>query len=362
MRRWLRWLLLLSLLTGLLVVFGLWRLSRDDQRLTALLAESVQAATGLQLRAAPGRFGFWPRLAISLQDIALLSPADQSVPVRIRTLAVTVPWNSLFGKQLRIGSVRMSGVRIDQSALANWQQQQQELGPPAAPRWPRIDAAVEIEQLEMRANADPTPAPIWVIDALKLNHWRINQVAELEVRLHVEALTSAELNLEMRCTPRQSGQQIALEPCAASLSSAAQTAELRGFARWQDRAHLDAQWQLSAADLPPWLVNNTSIQPRQSAATDLMIRLTGALSGPLKFKLAGILVGAKVDADLILPYGWWDRTSAADWAGLAEASSGIFNIDHWQIGSSQLHGIHWQNLPATDAADGAASSKPSPAP
>jgi len=365
MRRGLRWLLLISALAGLLVAFGLWRLSRDDQRLTALLADSVQAATGLTLRTAPGRFGFWPQLAISLEDIALVAPADQSVPVRVRALAVSVPWRSLFGKQLRIGSVRMSGVNIDQLALMRWQQQQQDLGPAATVRWPRIDAAIEITQLAMRANADTAAAPIWRIDTLKLNHWRLNQIAELDVRLQIATLTNADLTLNIRCTPRQSRQQIALEPCAASLTSASlAVAELRGFARWQDRAHIDAQWQLSAADWPPWLADSAATAPRQAAASDLMIRLVGAIGGPLKLKLVGTLLDAKVAADLILPYGWWDRASTTDWAGLADTSSGVLSIDHWQLGGSQIQGIRWQNPAAAagTASDQPTSTPPRPAP
>ncbi len=337
--RWLRYLALAGLLALCLLGLAVWRLSRDDQRLTAWLADSVYSATGLQLAAAPGRFGFWPRLSVVLEAAELRS-ADGMVPIKARRIAVEVPWSSLFGRELRIGRVRIAGMVIDQGALGAWLAAQRELGPPAPLRWPRIDAALELGDVTLIEAADA--APRLTLQSLRLDRWQIDQVAQIEAELRIPALSSRPLQLQFELSPRQTESELALEPLSGRIVGAGEPAlELRGFLRMQDVAHLDLQIRLSTAALPPWLP--TGPARFEPLASDLTLRYTGAVDGPSKFKLAGSLAGSQLDADLLLPYRYTEYLASGDFAALAEQVGGSIRLERIRFGDAVLQGIEWHN-------------------
>ena len=344
--RWLRVLVLAGLLASSLFGLALWRLSRDDQRLTAWLAESVQSAIGLRLVSAPGHFGFWPRLSVVLEQVQLQSK-DRQVPIAARLIALELPWSSLFGSELAIGRVKVDGVLIDRKALAAWLLALTELGPPPPLRWPRIDSPVEITGLSSFETGND--APLLIVDSLRLDHWQIDQAARIEAEIRLPALEKLPLRVRFTLTPRQTPNAIAVEPVSGSIEDAdGAKIELQGFLSIEDLAHLDVQLRLLASQLPSWLP--TGPARFEPAASDLTLRFTGAADGPAQCTIAGSLAGSAIEAELLLPYRFTEFLTQGDLVALAEQTGGSLRLERMRIGAADLRGISWQGAVAESAA------------
>ncbi len=347
MRRWARYALLLAGLGSVVLGFGLWRLSRDDERLTRWLADSVRSATGLDMQSQDtGAFGFWPQLSVALNDIELRSLDGSSTPARIDSIRVQVPWSSVFGRELRASRVVLRGVDLDAAAISSWLAHRADAGPLPAWRWPELDAALLIEDLRyLAAGAAGNEVEQLVLDQLHLDRWIIDEPSSLSARLRLPALGPDQLQLSLGCTPRQTRNAIAVEPCAATIGADNRDElALRGYIRLDDKAGSEVQFRIEASALPAWL----PLAPVGSEAepVNIVMRLIGAVAGPLKVKSGGTLAASNIDVDVVLPYGWIDLAGAADWEELAERATGSLSIDRWQSGDLRLEDIRWSNEPA----------------
>ena len=354
LRRWLRYLLIPAALIAVLVGFGLWRLSKDDERLTRWLADSVQSATGLRLQTeATGRFGFWPQLSIALNEVSLRAPAD--TPVRIGSIRVQVPWSGVFGRELRASRIVLQNVDLDAAAIDNWLASRDDQGPMPAWRWPKLDAALLIENLRYHAHdADGADITTFSLERLLLDRWTINEAASMSARFHLPALATEPLQLQLTCTPRQTRNALALEPCNASIGiDAGRSLALRGYLRRDDNTRAEVQLRVEAAQLPEWIV----LDPIQTEArpVDLVVRLTGSFVGPLKVNSGGNIAGSKIDIDAVLPYGWIDLLKAGDWDALASRATGAVHIDHLRSADVQLEDLRWRNEAASEQTTAAVS-------
>ncbi len=346
MRRWSRYLLLLAGVGTVVVGFGLWRLSRDDERLTRWLADSVRSATGLQMHSRDsGSFGFWPQLSVALNDIELRAFSGSSTPARIDSIRVQVPWSSVFGRELHASRVVLRGVDLDAAAISSWLAHRADAGPLPAWRWPELDAALLVEDLRyLSADEAGTPVEQFVLERLYLDRWIIDQPASLSARMHVPALADETLQINLGCTPRQTRNAIAIEPCSASIGVDNRSElAVRGYLRLDDSARSEVQLRIEASALPAWLP--VAAMGAQEQPVNIVMRLIGAAAGPLKLKSGGTLADSTLDIDVVLPYGWIDLASAADWTGLADRATGSLSIDKWQQGELQLEDIRWRNEP-----------------
>lgn len=351
MRRGWRWLLLGLGFLGLCLGFALWRLSRDDERLTRWLADAVQSASGLQLHAPrAATFDFWPRLGIAMNDVELRSPGHGTVPARIGVLRAQLPWSSVFGRDLRIGAIELRDVDLDAQSIALWQQQRQEFGPLPAMRWPQLDAEVRLHNVRYRdhSGSDVTSSN-WTIHDAHLDGWHIDQVASLSAAFSWDALAPGQFNLSLQCTPRQSRNSIAIEPCTAELRHDEENViSLRGYLRHDDIERNESQWRLESAQMPAWIpIGSLHFDP---LPVDLALRVVGAWAGPLKVKLTGNISGSALDSDLVLPYGWLDQSLQGDWQPLLDKTSGFATIDQLKGEDFQAQGIEWRNEGSADSA------------
>lgn len=346
MRRWTRYALLLAGVGSVVVGFGLWRLSRDDERLTRWLADSVRSATGLDMHSEDtGSFGFWPQLSVALNDIQLRSLDGSSTPARIDSIRVQVPWSSIFGRELRASRVVLRGVDLDAAAISSWLAHRADAGPLPAWRWPELDAALLIEDLRyLGVGAADTQAEQLVLDRLYLDRWNIDEPASLSARLHLPALGPDLLQVNLSCTPRQTRNAIAIEPCAATVGvDNRDQLALRGYIRLDDSARSEVQFRIEAAALPAWLPLASA--DGEAQPVNIVMRLIGAVAGPLKVKSGGTLAASTIDVDVVLPYGWIDLAGSANWEELAERATGNLSIDRWKSGDLQLDEIRWSNEP-----------------
>lgn len=373
-RSW-RYLLLVLVLAASFLVFGLWRLSRDDERLTRWLTDSVQSATGLQMGVqGTGRFGFWPRLSIALDGVQLRSVGDAGSPVRIGTMRVQVPWSSVFGRELRVSAIAMNDVVLDAVAINAWLARRRDIGPMPALRWPQLDASLSIHRLRYRApNARGVEVDTFVLDDLQLDRWQIDQPAVLDASFVLTTLGPQAFQLQAQCTPRQSGTSIAIEPCAATLRSGENDAlALRGYLRHDDVARVESQLRIEAPQLPRWI--NLAPIRTQPKPVDLALRLVGSIAGPLKAKFGGNLSGIGVETDVVLPYGWIDQIRAGEWNALAERTTGFARVDHLraadvatagnrkgaiETGLIEMDDIEWRNETATESSPSSVVPTPS---
>ena len=368
-RGW-RYLLIVLMLGAGLLTFGLWRLSRDDERLTQWLTDSVQSASGLQMSVqGTGRFGFWPRLSIALAGVQLRSVGDAGNPVRIGSMRVQVPWSSVFGRELRVSAITMNDVVLDAVAINAWLARRRDVGPMPALRWPQLDASLSIHRLRYQApDARGMEVDTLVLEDLQLDRWQIDQPAVLDASFVLTKLGPQPFQLQLRCTPRQTRTSIAIEPCSATLQRAGSDAlALRGYLRHDDVARVESQLRIEALKLPRW-INLAPIQT-QPKPVDLALRLVGSIAGPLKAKLGGNLSGMSVETDVVLPYGWIDQVRAGEWNALAERTTGFARVDHLrsanvatastskdaiesgviETGVIEMDDIEWRNEVATES-------------
>jgi hypothetical protein len=350
LRRGWRYLLIFLSLGVLLLAFGLWRLSRDDERLTRWLVDSVESATGLKMRTqGSGRFGFWPRLSIALDGVQLTAAADAGTPVRIGSMRVQVPWSSLFGRELRVSAIDIDDVVLDAEAIDAWLAYRRDLGPTPAQRWPQLDAALNIRALRYRQrDASGGVGDTIVLHTLELDRWRINQPARLYASFQLPALGPQLFRTELSCTPRESLSSLAIEPCSATVErDGSVPLALRGYLRHDDFARLEAQLRIESARLPQWIDPAPIVVAERPV--DITLRLIGAFAGPLKLKLGGPLADMNLEADVVLPYGWIDQILAQDWHPLAERTTGFARIDHLRTADAELENLEWRNETATES-------------
>lgn len=349
--RYLRWryLLLLLLLGGGVLAFALWRLSRDDERLTRWLTDSVQSASGLQMHTkGAGRFGFWPRLSIAIDGVELVSAQDGATPVRIASMRVLVPWASVFGRRLRVSAIDIEGVVLDAAAIDAWLAHRRDLGPLPAMRWPQLEAQLNLHDVRYRTvGADARPVDGILLMDLRLDRWQVDQAATLNASFSLPTLGSQPFSVTMQCTPRQTRTSIAIEPCTATIAHAGSPdLVLRGYFRHDDVARVESQLRIEAERLPDWI----DAAPLQvdDLPVDIALRLVGALAGPLKAKLGGAIAGSTIEADVVLPYGWTQHVQQQDWMALAEQTTGHAHVDRLRGADAELENIEWRNeAPAT---------------
>ncbi len=350
LRRGWRYLLIVLLLGVLLLAFGLWRLSRDDERLTRWLVDSVESATGLKMRTqGSGRFGFWPRLSIALDGVQLTAAADAGTPARIGSMRVQVPWASVFGRELRVSAIDIDDVVLDAEAINAWLAYRRDLGPTPALRWPQLDAALNIRALRyQQQDANGGVLDTFVLHTLQLDRWRINQPARLNASFQLAALGPQPFRAELSCTPRQSRNSLAIEPCSATLErDGSVPLALRGYLRHDDFARLEAQLRIESARLPEW-INATPIVVAERPI-DITLKLVGAFAGPLKLKLGGPLADMNLEADVVMPYGWIDQILAQNWNPLAERTTGFARIDRLRTANAELEKLEWRNETAAES-------------
>jgi hypothetical protein len=357
LRRGWRYLLIVLALGAGLVAFGLWRLSRDDERLTRWLVDSVQSATGLTMRTqGNGRFGFWPRLSIALDGVQLTAAADAGTPVRIGSMRVQVPWASIFGRELRVSAIDVDDVVLDADAIDAWLASRRDMGPTPALRWPSLDAALNVRLLRyQQTGADGTAHDALLLNTLRLDRWQINQPSRLYASFIVAALGPQAFRMELLCTPRQTRSSIAIEPCSASVErDGSTTLALRGYLRHDDFARAESQLRIEAPRLPQWIDPAPVLVAEQPI--DLALRLVGAFDGPLKVKLGGPLAGMTIEADVVLPYGWVEHVRSRAWNALADSSIGFARVDKLRTADAELNDIEWRNETVTESAPGVVAS------
>jgi hypothetical protein len=358
--RWRYLLIFMALGTGV-VAFGLWRLSRDDERLTRWLVDSVQSATGLQMRTnGNGRFGFWPRLSIALDGVQLIASADSGTPVRIGSIRVQVPWASLFGRQLRVSAIDVEDVVLDAAAIDAWLASRRDQGPLPALRWPSLDAALNVRRLRYtQAGIDGGSQDTLLLHTLQLDRWQVNQPSRLYASFVVAALGPQPFRMELLCTPRQSRSSIAIEPCSARLErEGSATLALRGYLRHDDFARVESQLRIESQRLPQWI--SPAPMLIDDKPIDLALRLVGAFDGPLKVKLGGPLAEMNIEADVVLPFGWIEQVQSRSWNLLAENSIGYARVDRLRTADAEFDEVEWRNETAAESSAGLAAS-PAPA-
>lgn len=351
LRRGWRYLLLLLALVAGLIGFGLWRLSRDDERLTQWLVDSVQSATGLHMRTqGSGRFGFWPRLSIAIEGVQLTAAAGIRAPVRIGAMRVQVPWSSVFGRALRVSAVEIEDVVLDAQAIEAWRASRRDLGPMPAVRWPSLEAVLKVHSLRYQTpGADGGVQDTFVLHTLQLDRWQTNQASRLSASFGVAALGPELFRLELLCTPRQARNNIAIEPCSATVErNGSASLALRGYLRHEDSARIESQLRVESPQPPAWV----DTRPARFAdlPIDLAVRLHGAFDGPLKLKLGGPFADSTVEADIVLPYGWIDLVEARAWNTLAENTTGYARIDKLRASDAELNDIEWRNEKTAETA------------
>jgi len=152
--------LLVVLLAGAFIVRALL----EPERLSAFLLERAGELSGLDLQLeSPAKVGFWPDLHLELQGLSASQPGAPTPMLRVKRAVLSLPWSSVTGDDVKLTSLRLIEPDLDWAALEAWlARDESQSGPPAPPRLPTFDAAIQIIEARIRA-------PGWRIERLGLS-------------------------------------------------------------------------------------------------------------------------------------------------------------------------------------------------
>lgn len=141
-RRWLWLLVPLAALIGFFVLRALLQ----PERVSAFLLRQAEQATGLALTLdQPADIGIWPDLHLELIGLRATAPGASAPLLHARSVEVALPWSALRSETLQLQRLRLTEPVLDMPALQAWLASDDDTGPPAPLRLPRLDAALQIE-------------------------------------------------------------------------------------------------------------------------------------------------------------------------------------------------------------------------
>jgi uncharacterized protein involved in outer membrane biogenesis len=323
-RRWLRWVAVALLVVVAWFAATAWVLSRDRDRVAALVSNAVGEATGLEVEVGGAADVSWWPPGVRLGDVSLSLPGGAPL-ARAEALGASVPWSVLWTRQLVLRRIELDGLQVDLDALSALPTLRAGDGPPAPLRWPKLGERFVVRDAQLlRAGAAP------IVVTLEVEPIAIDTNVHFAATV---ALSGRTHRIRVDGIAKDDG-GIALVPADIDVDGIGFDGTLRiaGASAWS------ADGRLVAAAAPPWLEEFLAgAAPR--APIDLEIAVARA-EGQAALRAAGKLGGATVDADLTgleLPR---DGGIAA-WLALATdpALRGNAKLDRWTIGETTLEGI-----------------------
>lgn len=327
-RRWLRWTAAVLLLGVAALAFAGWLFVRDRERVAALVVAQVRDSFGLELTIGGDASVDWVPPGITLQDVALRFRGQQLL--QARELAASVPWRTLWTRELHLASLKLVRVDMDTDAVAAYLASRRDDGPPAPLQWPRLDTILVVDDATVRSAGS---APIEL-------SFRIERLApELPVNALVTVKQAGHaVRVELYGT-QAAGPGLALDPARIVLSPVGDgaTVDFEGSLRFAAANDWRIVGKLACPEIEAWLA---AFVPGLPIGRRLELDVDVRRASTLALRAKGAIGDSRVDADLAgiaLPA----EDGAAAWLALATSSAlrGSAKVDRWQVGDVQLEGI-----------------------
>ncbi|HET7844370.1 MAG TPA: hypothetical protein VFL14_09485 [Xanthomonadales bacterium] len=331
-RRWLRRVLVVAALVAGALAFGAWRFAGDRERVAEFLAERARSALGVELAArGEARLAWWPSPGIRLGDV-VVTDASGAPLLSARTLAARVPWSTLWSRELHVESLEAEGARVELAGISRLVAARRDDGPPAPLRWPRLDAALALD------------------DAIVVREDGSELRVDLEVGpvaagapLHVRATLAdgaAPLTIALDGVATEAADGIGVDDARATLARSGDAAPVafRGRIALASASDWSVDGTLESGALPAWLAASVP----GAAGAPVQLELAVARDSALAVRARGTFAGAAVDADLAgieLPA---TNDPAAVLALLASPTlRGTATVDRIGLGDVVLEGVRF---------------------
>lgn len=311
-RRWLRAGLVALACAGAGWLALAWLL--QPERVSALLVERMEAATGLRIALAePAGLGLLPAPAVRLRGLSARDRASGADVLAVGTLDVSLPWRSLRSTPLTLDHIRAQGIRLDRDALAAWLDRRagDDLGPPPPLALPELATPLEIVDLSIVARDGLQ------LSRLDLSTSPLRDGQPFEARLDGHWALDAHagtLALTLHTRPRASDGALLFDPLRLTLTlDDAETAPWRAEGALRLAPGLRPETRL-ALDLPDWPAAWPSPWPRGGAEpwrVDLTVPQTAAAPDSLSIALSqgARRIDAQLQLDALLR--WLDDPAGA---------------------------------------------------
>lgn len=246
-----RWIVLLLLLGLALAGFFTLRFLLQPDRVSALLLQKIEDATGLEVSLQkPADIGLWPDLHVELIGLDVRAPDAERGFLHVDLVELALPWSALRnGENIHLRRLRLVKPDLDIPALNEFFAGRMESGPPAPLQIPSLDAPLEIRDGRIRGDG-------WRLEKLLLNLPFLS--AGMPTQLDAGGMLALDAKqhrfaLQLTTTPISDGGALRLEPLILDLvidGLSSWRPHIEGHVLWYPSGivELDLQSQIASWD------------------------------------------------------------------------------------------------------------------
>ena len=343
-----RWLLVL-LLPGLAIAaaLGLRALLHPD-RISAFLLRQAQQATGLELTLdRPADVGLWPDLHVQLTGLSAREPGATRPLLRAERIEAALPWSMLRSQDITLLGLRLVSPRLDLSALREFLDRGENVGPPSPMRIPTLDAPLEVRDGRIEGDG-------WSLDKLELTLPALREGARIDLTARAEWLAGGtdqpragqRLALQLGAMPHGDGPTLRLDQIALDVAIDAMPdwhPHIEGIVSWNPAGTLAFALTSQIARWPPqWPA--LPLPPAEDQPVVLALAYAGdtALTGLATFSLWRDDDGLRGALTLHDTLTWLGRRSA----GLVPPAEGEISIPRLEYEGTQAEGVRVRLTPS----------------
>lgn len=332
-----RWVVLLILFGLALTGFFALRYLLQPDRVSALLLNQVEAATGLEVSLQrPADIGLWPDLHIELAGLELRAADAERGFLQVGLVELALPWSTLrSGEDIRLRRLRLIKPDLDIPALNQFLSGRMDSGPPAPLQIPRLDAPLEIRDGRIQGDG-------WRLDKLlfKLPFLREGMPLQLDAG-GVLALETGEQRfaLQLTTTPTTHAGALQLEPLILDLvidSLHSWRPHIEGRVLWYSVGALELDVRSRITRWNPEWPSLPLPAAEESTPVDIALRYQGdtSLHGNADFVLTRGENGLR---------GKFKLNSTLEWLGRDDHISPLPPLD----AEIEIPRLHYQGIEAT---------------
>lgn len=342
-----RWLLVL-LLPGLAIAaaLGLRALLHPD-RISAFLLHQAQQATGLELTLdRPADVGLWPDLHVQLTGLSARGPGATRPLLRAERIEAALPWSMLRSQDITLLGLRLVSPRLDLSALREFLDRGENVGPPSPMRIPTLDAPLEVRDGRIEGDG-------WTLNKLDLTLPALREGARIDLTARAEWLAGGtdrpragqRLVLQLGAMPHGDGPTLRLDQITLDVAIDAMPdwhPHIEGIASWNPAGTLALALTSQIAHWPPqWPA--LPLPPVEDLPVVLALAYAGdtTLTGLATFSLWRGDDGLRGTLALHDTLTWLGLRGA----GLVPPAEGEINIPRLEYEGIQAEGVRVRLMP-----------------
>lgn len=325
-RRW-PW-LLAALSIGVAALLAL-----DPERQTQWLIETARDDLGLDLALEKrAQFRFWPSPSLQLDGVRATARGADGSLFEAERVGIALPWRALFSARAEVRALTLEAPRFDLRRIAQWRAARTavDTGPPAPPRWPRLETPLHVRNASWVLSDDAA------LEAFDLDLDALAAGAPIALRgLGVLRSGDARHPLALRVTGT----------ARADLGGTIGVDGLEIEVELRDDESAPVRYSITgSADygLDGWRFDGRLGSIGSIETTDLAVRIAREAGHDATLALHGTLVGAPVEGELELR----DVPGDAGWLeALPRHLTGTLAVPKLKLGELEVEGLEVEAKP-----------------